>query len=66
MLAKKKGDTYSATILMIRQKVRFSLLRRTFISLRGYRGPSSQDAVDFSEMDFSLDSQRSQMQEEID
>ena len=42
LLAKKRNILYSEAISYVRRRIRFSILRTTLISLRGYRGKGSK------------------------
>ena len=56
LMAAKKGESYSDTIRMIRQQVRFSILRTTLTAIRGFRAPTKNTAclIDIEEMDFGI------------
>ena len=54
-LSRKSGQRYSEAMTFIRKRVRFDLLRTTFIALRGERGLKSSSAVKIAELDINLE-----------
>ena len=55
-MANKTGQKYSETITFIRKRLRFDLLKRTVIALRGYRDkPSPSSSTEISELDLNIE-----------
>ena len=53
-MANNTGQKYSETIIFIRKRLRFDLLKTTVIALRGYRGkPSPSSSTESSELDLN-------------
>ena len=53
LLAKKRNILYSEAISFVRRRIRFSILRTTLISLRGYRGSGGRPCA-LEEEDLNL------------
>jgi hypothetical protein len=54
LLAKKRSILYSEAISYVRRRIRFSILRTTLISIRGYRGTGSKLNHNLEEEDLNL------------
>lgn len=54
LIAKKRNILYSEAIFYVRRRIRFSILRTTLISIRGYRGRPALPASDVEDIDLNL------------